>query len=136
MADNLPGTYNDPDVPFTRLTLAPATITNAAHALQKHAYDSPAKESVTYFPKGFFGDGDNDVYEVMRKMDLVTYYNEPLWNERTQSWMFKDEIFGVRVVVPVAETVEGSQIYESRTIWPEGGRGVRVYRGGRYYEIP
>jgi len=134
-AIQLPDEYRTPGVPFTRLTRPLATISNAIHPLGKHANGSPPQEDVTYFPKGFFGIDDDDVYEVMRRIDMVTYLAEPEWNERMSSWMFLAEIDKVRAVVPIRMADDDSG-WEARTIWPDGGEGVRIYRRGKFYDVP
>lgn len=131
---SLPDEYQALGVPFTRSTRPKATITNATHSLQKHSYGSPLIDEVSYFPKGFFGAHDNDVFEVMRKMDLVTYLADPIWNARTNSWMFEAELDGVRAVVPVQMAQDGSG-WEVRTMWPDGGPGVQTYRRGRLFDV-
>lgn len=108
----MPDEYRNPGVPFRRST---------------------RPLGVSYFPEGFFG--DDDVFIAMQKMNTVTYLSEPEWDDDANSWKFMADLDGVRAVVPVQQ-IANSRLLEPRTIWPDGGSGVRVYRGGRYYDVP
>ncbi|QAY69997.1 phage minor head protein [Xylanimonas protaetiae] len=131
--DDLPDRYRDPSIPFTRSTRPRADIIAASHALGKHAYDAPPTERTHYFPQGWFGDGDDDVFAVQALMDRVTYVAEPAWDDRGRL-RFDAWIGGVLVRVPARPDADG--VWLLRTAFPLRGEGVRQHVNGRYTDVP
>ncbi|ACZ29579.1 phage head morphogenesis protein, SPP1 gp7 family [Xylanimonas cellulosilytica DSM 15894] len=132
--DDLPDRYRDPGVPFTRSTRPRAAWGAAQHALERHAHEAGPQGGVSYFPRGWFGEDDNDVQAMRDLADWVTHQAEPHWQDagalRFEAW-----VGGVLVRVPIRPE-PGTDDWRVRTVIPVRGNGVRKWVNGRYFDVP
>jgi len=110
-----------------------AAIMSAIHSMERHAHDAPDKKDTTYFPPGWFGEDEDDDAFALWMINEVVQNGTPTPDD--DGYLFRLEINGVMVVVPVRPKVDNPNDWETRTAYPESGRGVTVFANGQRWPV-
>lgn len=105
----------------------------AKHSWEKHRFGAPNSNDTTYYPEGFAGDDDCDIFALQNHLDDVVRTGTPVEDNLRPGWIIIGTDRGVTSAVPIRPVRDGG--YEAKTGWPVAGNGVTRYSNGHRWRI-
>jgi hypothetical protein len=111
-----------------------ATYGSAQHMLDRHIFAAPNVEGTTYYPKGFFGEFDDDIELARQHQQAIVDTAQPVEDEDEPGYLFTGTHRGITTTVPVRPTIDYTD-WEVLSGWPVFGKDVEKFSDGVRYRL-